>query len=410
MPRLRFLMITSSVTAALMLALSATAATASTGPWVARAGAAASPAVGGSGDAFSGDSCTSSTFCMAVGNYNLNTSTPGLSEILSGGKWVARAVPAPSRGSNVFANEVSCASPASCLFVGDHFTRRGPAVNLAEAWNGSSWRIVTTIGPAGTGFSALGDVACPTTRFCLAIGLAGTGRISHDTAYTWTNGTTWRQITVPHPFRARTSELGGLACFNAFNCMAVGNYTNASGRFLPFAARWRSGRWTILSTPAVRGQRFTAFNGISCPAATSCVAVGNTEDNTRGRFFHAFAEVWNGGKWQISTLRRPPSLFISASCPARNHCFASGYTFPSPTTFARPLIETWNGRTWATQSPVQTLAPRNGDVLLHVSCVTRSHCEAVGARFDPSVNGNSDLTLAELWNGHHWKVQSTANP
>jgi hypothetical protein len=191
--------------------------------------------------------------------------------------------------------------------------------------------------------------------------------------------------------------------------MAVGNFTSASGRVLPFAARWHSGRWKILATPAVRGQLFTTFQGISCPAATRCIAVGNTEDNTRGKFFHAFAEVWNGGKWQVSTVRRPPSVFIGTSCPARNRCFATGYTFPSVPGFAHPLVEAWDGRVWTTQHPVQTFAPHNGDALQHVSCVSRSRCEAVGFRFEPSAS-NSDLTLAEVWNGHHWAQQSTANP
>jgi hypothetical protein len=366
--------------------------------------------VGGSNDYFNGDSCTSSSFCMAVGAFHLNGHTPGLSEVLSGSSWVAESVPSPSRGVNIFANEVSCASPTSCLFVGDHWARqRGPFANLAEVWNGSSWRIVTARGPAGTGISALDDVACPTTRFCLAIGFAGTHRHFQDTAYTWKNGSTWRQIRVPRPSHARNSELGGLACFSSRNCMAVGNYRSASGRYLPFAVRWHDGRWKLLTTPNVRRQRFTVFQGISCPTATRCVAVGNTVDNTRGRFFHAFAEVWSGGKWHVSTLRRAPSVFFGASCPAWNRCFASGYTFPAGATFAHPLIEAWNGRSWTTQHPVQTPAPHSGDVLMHVSCVTRSDCEAVGFRFNPHAS-NSDRTLAEMWNGHRWAVQTTANP
>jgi len=191
--------------------------------------------------------------------------------------------------------------------------------------------------------------------------------------------------------------------------MAVGNYTSASGHFLPFAARWHDGRWKLLITPAVRRQHSTTFQGISCPAAARCVAVGNTEDNTRHRFFHAFAEVWSGGKWHVSTVRRVPSVFIGASCPALSRCFAVGYTFPSGATFAHPLIETWNGSTWTTQRAVQTPAPRSGDSLQHVSCVTRSSCEAVGFRFVPGVS-NSERTLAEIWNGHQWAVQTTVNP
>jgi hypothetical protein len=412
MRRLRSLIIAGSAVTTVLVALglAATAATASTGPRIAREGGAAAPAAGGRNDFFNGSACTSSTFCMAVGAFSLNGHNRGLAEMLSGGNWLAETVPSPTRGVNVFANEVSCASPASCLLVGDHYARqRGPAKNLAEAWNGSSWRIVSARGPGGTAFSGLQDVACPIARFCLAVGFAGTGRHYQDTAYTWKNGTSWARIRVPRPSHARQSELAGLACVSARNCMAAGNYTSAAGRNLPFAARWHDGRWKLLAMPAVRRQRVTVLQGVSCPTAARCVAVGDTEDNTSHRFFHAFAEVWSGGKWRVSTLRRSPSGFFGTSCPALDRCFASGDTFPSPTTFARPLIESWNGRTWATGHPVQTSAPNSGDVLVHVSCVTRADCEAVGFSFVPGVS-KSDRTLAEFWNGHRWTVQPTVSP
>ena len=165
------------VAACASLALPATAATCK--HWTAdgAAGQVASPTAGGSNDYFNGDSCTSSAFCMAVGGYSQSGHLPALSEMFSGGNWVAEPVPSPSPGGNVFANEVSCASPTSCLFVGDHWAgKRGLVANLAEAWNGSSWRIVADTGPAGTSYSYLDDVACPTARFCLVIGAAGASR------------------------------------------------------------------------------------------------------------------------------------------------------------------------------------------------------------------------------------------
>jgi hypothetical protein len=139
------------------------------------------------------------------------------------------------------------------------------------------------------------------------------------------------------------------------------------------------------------------------------MAVGNSVDNTRSQYYHAFAELWDGGKWHVSTLRRQVSFFLGASCPARNRCFAAGYTFPSLVAFARPLIETWNGRTWTTQHPVQTSAPRSADAFAHVSCVTRSDCVVVGYSYKPR-GSLSDQTLAERWNGHNWTVQITVNP
>ena len=411
MPRLGSVMsIAPAVTAVLLaLAVPATASAASAGPRTVRAGAAAAPAVGGRDDYFNGDSCPTTAFCMAVGAFTPVRRAVGLSEVLSGGKWVTASVPIPSRAPNVFANEVSCASATSCLFVGQHYLRNHPASNLAEAWNGSSWQIVTMRNPPFTAFSGLQDVACPAAGFCLVVGLAGTGRRYQATAYTWKNGKNWRRLAVPRPRGARKSELGGLACFSPADCMAVGNYTSASGHFLPFADRWHDGRWKVLTTPAVPRQHLTTFQGVSCPTASQCVAVGNTEDSTRHRFFHAFAEVWSAGKWHISTLRRPPSYFIGVSCPAPGRCVAAGATFPSKTGFAHPLIESWNGLTWTTQHPVQTLAPHSGDVLQHVSCATQTDCEAVGYSFVPG-RSNSDKTLAELWNGHKWTVQTTPNP
>jgi hypothetical protein len=369
------------------------------------------PASSSHDDYFDSDSCATSTFCMAVGAYFRNGHRPGQSAILKGGQWVSERVPnIPSFSSNVFANEVSCASQAYCVLVGAHWAgRKSSDRNLAEFWDGSSWQIVIDSGPGATATSGLDDVACPTTRFCMAIGFAGSNRGFQGTAFSSSDGLAWRRLAIPRPRGARNSELAGLACFNSGNCLAVGNYTSL-GHNLPYAARWHDGRWELLTTPALPRHRFTYFQGIACPSAGECVAVGNTQDNTaRGPIFHAFAEVWSHGTWRISTLRQPQSGFGGASCPAVNRCFASGYTFPPGSNAAYPLIETWNGRTWTTERPVRTPAPNSGDVLNHVSCITRSHCEAVGYSYNPRVQ-NSDQTLAEVWNGHRWIVQATPNP
>jgi hypothetical protein len=418
MLRLRFLALAGAVATTSLLSTtlvaSAPAASASTGPsapvsFQVRPGTSAAPSLTGTDHFLNSDSCPDATFCMAVGNYHLGGHTPAFSAMLSAGNWVEEPVPSPAVGLNLFANQVSCSSATSCLFVGDHFAgRNGPFANLAEAWNGSSWSIVTDVGPRGAPTSALFDVSCPTSSFCLVVGSAGSVRHSQSAAYTWTNGTTWRRIAVPHPRRARNSELAGIACFDATHCMAVGNYTSAAGRFLPYSARWLGGHWKLLATPAVRGQRQTLFEGgTSCPTATTCVAVGNTVDNTRGRFFHAFAEVWSGGRWHVSTLRRAPSIFFAASCPAANRCFASGFTFPSIRSYAHQLIETWNGRTWTTQRPAQTAGL--GGSLQGISCVSAVSCETAGFAFSPGVS-NSDEAITEVWDGHSWTGQVTPNP
>lgn len=107
-------------------------------------GTLAVPSVTGSDHYLNSDSCPDATFCMAVGDYHLCGHIPAMSAMLSAGNWVAEPVPSPSRGLNIFTNQVSCSSATSCLFVGDHWAGRRdvPFADLSESWNGSSWSIV----------------------------------------------------------------------------------------------------------------------------------------------------------------------------------------------------------------------------------------------------------------------------
>ena len=178
MSRLRRRLTGCSALAAALLAVAVPAASAATRAGLPRASSAAGPATSASAginDNFNGDSCTGSSFCMAVGNYTLGSQLAApLAERLSGGTWATEPVPSPANGGNVFANEVSCASPASCLLVGAHWAgKSGPSANLAEAWNGASWRIVTAPAPVRRGIAGLTDVACPTVRFCMGVGQSG---------------------------------------------------------------------------------------------------------------------------------------------------------------------------------------------------------------------------------------------
>src|SRR5260370_34138403 len=103
MPRLRRFMIGGSIvaTALLALAVPAAAVTVSAGPRLALADGAATSTAAGSNDYFNSDSCTSSTFCMAVGAYSLGGHMRGLSEMLSGGSWIVEPVPSPARGGHL---------------------------------------------------------------------------------------------------------------------------------------------------------------------------------------------------------------------------------------------------------------------------------------------------------------------
>jgi hypothetical protein len=70
------------------------------------------------------------------------------------------------------------------------------------------------------------------------------------------------------------------------------------------------------------------------------------------------------------------------------------------------LAETWDGSTWTTQlTPNPSVS--QGSNLLAVSCTVATSCTAVG-QYQYSNLGLSD-TLAEVWDGTTWSLETTQN-
>ncbi|MFI5100339.1 MAG: hypothetical protein ACHQE5_07470 [Actinomycetes bacterium] len=290
--------------------------------------------------------------------------------------------------------------------MGVHYSNAKFTVQYAEVGSLGSADIIST-NPPGTTWSQLNDVSCPTVNFCLLVGSAGTTRktaqgtiyLSHATAYTYSQQKL-KRLSVPVPPQARTTELAGLTCASTTSCMAVGNYTNARGTWLTYVARWASGSWHVVTTPNIKGERYTTFQGVACPSPTICMATGDAyQPGSR-----PFAELWSSGKWRLETMPvRSSAGFVSDSCPDVSHCVAVGWHGTTA------LIEAWNGSTWTVQRSPAISGAFAGDQLMHVSCVTATACAAVGFRYNPKVKRSTDRTLAVAWDGHHWVLQQTLN-
>ncbi len=124
---------------------------------------------------------------------------------------------------------------------------------------------------------------------------------------------------------------------------------------------------------------------------------------TCGPGFNAFAERYARGTWTVQHVAaEPQSALYSVSWPGPASCVAVGGHG------SRALIEAWNGARWTTQSVPATAAPLTTDVLLHVSCMTRPICAAVGYRHDPK-SRYSYRTLAAYWGGSSWTITKSAN-
>ncbi len=97
-------------------------------------------------------------------------------------------------------------------------------------------------------------------------------------------------------------------------------------------------------------------------------------------------------------------VLSAVSCGSDNSCMATGgYTTSADADVT--LAEHWSGHHWSVEH-TPNLAHEPGSILTGVSCWSATSCSAVGS----AGNENAEVTLAEHWNGHRWRIQHTPNP
>ena len=101
----------------------------------------------------------------------------------------------------------------------------------------------------------------------------------------------------------------------------------------------------------------------------------------------------------------PSGVLTAVSCPSVPMCIAVGNSHDA-TSVDVTLAERWDGVHWRIQ-PTPNPAGANNSFLAGVSCRSAIDCIAVGNYVDPS---GRQVTLAEHWNGQGWQIQPTPNP
>ena len=356
-------------------------------------------------------SCTSAHSCMAVGTF-LSSKGPEftLAETWNGTAWTVVPSPTPNvaQGGGEL-DSVSCPSSTACIAVGFGFTNKTTTATspIAESWNGSKWTVVPTPKLANAG-AALKGVSCTSPSSCMAVGSAGTAM--DDTrstlAESW-NGTAWKLVSTPPPPAPGDTALSSVSCTAPASCMAAGYYANTTKSTpLTLAETWNGTTWRILTTPNP-GSSGT-LSGIACTVASACMAVGGHRHSGTFILNATLSEQWNGHTWRARTSPNPPSAnfagFDAISCTGPAACMATGFALAEEGESGITLAESWNGTAW---SLLKAPSPGSAsDELLGVSCTSPSSCLAVG---DFQGSGN-EFTLAEAWNGTHWTVTKTPNP
>lgn len=321
-----------------------------------------------------GVSCPATTACTGVGLYADGREHQPIAEFWNGSSWMVEAVPTPPGPYNSFSS-VSCVSATACMAVG----ASNSGVPLSATWDGTSWTLQTVPTPADSQATYLSSVSCVSSAMCVAVG-SFTDELGATKALAelW-NGSSWSLQGAVAPIPAGStnndadSELEGIDCVNATECVAVGRFENQPEDSWPsLAESWSGSGWTVEPTPHLGPDVYTwELSSVSCSAAAACTAVGSYIDYGNPSVGGGVvAERWNGSSWTSEPPVNPPSLFSeirSVSCTATASCLAIGLGGGYES-------YVWNGTAWIEEELKVIAGGINA-----VSCVSPTYCMAVGS-------------------------------
>ena len=222
----------------------------------------------------------------------------------------------------------------------------------------------------------------------------------------------WAMQAAVAPPATSDSALTSTSCVSTAVCMAVGiddqGLASGSGQLAlgAFSELWNGTAW-VLQPVAAPSSGAPSLAGVSCVSTTSCVAVGFVSSNTSAQ--KPLVETWNGTSWAVHPAAPRPATgaLTGVNCLSPAFCVAVGYGFRGPTVGA-PLAEIWNGQSWRSE-PTPKVGKFNIGSFDAVSCATATDCTAVG-QYLVHREDDDHGTLAEHWNGTRWQVRGKLGP
>ena len=216
-------------------------------------------------------SCTSRRFCVLTGG-----SQP---VAWNGSRWSVMRV---ARGAFSYMGPVSCVSASACVAIAFKRSSVGSSPVASERWNGKMWSVMAASIPDGSSLLEASPgpadaLSCASMKACVAILPTGDGGW---VALKW-DGRSWASAP-PSLFRgldlSQDVLLDGVTCSSATACVLVGS-------FYPFGTIAQTGFATGLASPhpplvADPGSvESYALISVTCTTAT-CMAVGDYTNAT----------------------------------------------------------------------------------------------------------------------------------
>ena len=317
-------------------------------------------------------SCPAPTACVAVGTQDSSGTGVKLIERWNGTKWVVQLSPTPAGARSSSLSAVKCTSSSFCVAVGQYSTST-VTKTLALRWSSNRWTLLSTPNP-NAAVSVLSGLACTSTSNCFAVGayFTSSGTIGGERTLVerW-DGKKWAIVPSPNVADAFDSGLVGAACASSTDCSAVGS-SHTETRNDTLVEHWNGAAWSIVASPDPPNSSDNELAGVTCPATGACIAVGSSDHGT-------LAERWNGTSWSLAPSKNPVgatgAALASISCPAVTRCTGAGVVFKSNQ--QQRLVEVFTPQGASVVGvPVPSNTKRSN--LSGVSCATTTSCFAVG--------------------------------
>ena len=359
-------------------------------------------------------SCATADACVASGNLTTLSGEQSVTDTLAAGTWTTSdAVPADAvENSQAQLNAVSCGASVSCLADGTYNDTNGESQGLVETQTGGTWSPSEVPAPVDAAADPEIDLeggVCPAAGSCLAVGqYLGADGDTHGLVEALAGGT-WTASSAPLPAGSTDVDatLTSVVCPAAGTCVAVGDSSSVGFVDHALVESLSDGIWTP-STPALPGKS-NARSGselasVTCAAVGSCQAVGGYTSGRKTAF--GLLETLSGGSWTPTSVPPPantPGLseLSGVSCAAVATCVAVGSYLDSEGVSG--FIDTLNDGTWtSTTPPSPAKATDSSASFSGVSCPTSSACVAVGSYL--SLNGSTnEPTMGNFFETRHGK-------
>ena len=241
-------------------------------------------------------------------------------------------VPVPTPGVAGGFGDVSCPTTTSCFAVGGAVDGARNVAALAR-WDGVRWRDASPDLPSGLG--VLSSISCPNAEFCMATGDPQFTNVP-SVAVAW-NGLVWTNVAP-----TVVARLLDVDCTASDDCTAVGSAPSASVT-IAATMHWDGALWTSTS-PAPVSQAHE-LRSVSCHARSSCIAVGYRLAGSR---WSTLIEQTSGSSWALVTHPRSSgSWFLrGVSCWSATGCLAVGFGSAIGAAVYSPLALRFNGVVW----------------------------------------------------------------